>query len=262
MNMLPLFLALGGISLISCDTDSAQENTRTRRDSPAVATTRPKVSEPTAPGPASRPLRSEADTLRLRNGGVVRLAPAREAEFARLAGIDTDTTEQKYISQAAGRAERRADQLLLTLANGRLLTLTNNLTDPDETKHVIYRFRGPLANSQFWVLDVTRWESGFVLLINQQTGRRTRVWGRPVLAPGGGQLVTANSDMEAHYSPNGLQIWSLEDGIPLLRWNREVATWGPEEVRWLDDNTLIIRQYHPDSTPQIQYARLLLPRQQ
>jgi hypothetical protein len=198
--------------------------------------------------------------LRLRNGSIARLSPAREAEFVRLTGIDADTTEQKYISQAEGRAERNADQLLLTLTNGRVLTLTNNVTDPDESKHVVYRFRGPLAGSNFWVLDVTRWESGFVLLINQQTGRRTRLLGRPVLAPKGNYLVTSNSDMEAHYSPNGLQVWSLEEGIPMLRWNRVVNSWGPEEIRWLNDQTLIIRQYHPDSTPQIRYARLLLPK--
>lgn len=261
MNLLPLFLTLGGISLVSCDTDTAQEGARTRRVSPAVATTRPKAPESALPAPAGRPLRSEADTLRLRNGSVVRLTPARMADFARLAGLDADTTEQKYLGQDADRARRRADQLLLTLANGRTLTFTNNVTDPDETNHVIYRFRGPLANSKFWVLDVTRWESGFVLLINKETGRRTKLLGRPVLAPDGKHLVTFNSDMEAHYSPNGLQVWSLEDGIPLLHWNREVASWGPEEARWLDDKTLIVRQYYPDSTPQIRYARLLLPRQ-
>ncbi|MGY2133685.1 hypothetical protein ACW9KT_15760 [Hymenobacter sp. HD11105] len=261
MNMLPLLITLGGICLVSCDTDASQGTTQTKRSAPAVAATRPEPEAPVAatPVPAGRPLRSEADTLRLRNGSIVQLIPAREADFARLKGVDTDTSEQKYIAQTKGRARRQADQLLLTLTNGRVLTLTNNVTDPDETTHVIYRFRGPLVGSNFWVVDVTRWESGFVLLINRQTGRRTRLLGPPVLAPDGTHLATVNSDMEAHYSPNGLQVWSLEGGIPLLRWSRVVNTWGPEEVRWLDNKTLIVRQFHPDSTPEIRYARLLLP---
>ncbi|SMB87323.1 hypothetical protein SAMN00120144_1539 [Hymenobacter roseosalivarius DSM 11622] len=261
MNLYPILLTLGGISLISCDS-SPQKAVKTRVEPHEVAV-QPKVVAPATSAtaaPAARILRSETDTLRFRNGSIAQLIPAREAEFARLKGIDTDTTEQKYIQLAEGRAQRRSDALLLTLTNGRTLTLTNNITDPDEEKHVVYRFRGPLENSDFWVLDVTRWESGFVLLINQHTGRRTRLWGRPVLAPNGTHLVTSNSDMEAHYSPNGLQVWSLEKGIPLLRWNRVVNTWGPEEVRWLNDQTLVIRQYYPDSTPQIKYARLLLPK--
>ncbi|WP_133274124.1 hypothetical protein [Hymenobacter radiodurans] len=260
MNLYPIILTLGGILLISCDS-SPQEVEKTQARPPTAAV-EPKVLPPATSAtaaPAAKVLRSETDTLRLRNGSIAQLSPAREAEFARLSGIDTDTTEQKYIQLAGGRAQRRADQLLLTLKNGRTLTLTNNITDPDEEKHVIYRFRGPLDKSDFWVLDVTRWESGFVLLINQHTGRRTQLWGRPVLAPDGTHLVAFNSDMEAGYSPNGLEVWSLESGIPMLRWNRVVNTWGPEEVRWLNDKTLIIRQYYPDSTPQIKYARLLLP---
>lgn len=261
MNLYPFLLTLGGISLISCDS-SPQEVAKTSARLPTAAV-QPKIMAPATSAtavPAAKVLRSETDTFRLRNGSIAQLAPARESEFVRLNGIDTDTTEQKYIQLAEGRAQRRADQLLLTLTNGRTLTLTNNITDPNEEKHVVYRFRGPLTNSSdFWVLDVTRWESGFVLLINQHTGRRTRLWGRPVLAPDGTHLVTSNSDMEARYSPNGLQVWSLKSGIPLLRWNRVVNTWGPEEVRWLNDKTLIIRQYYPDSTPQIKYARLLLP---
>ena len=260
MNFCPILLVLGGLSLISCDT-SPQKSVQTQAE-PAKVVAQPQAVDSTSlatVAPANQVLRSETDTLRLRNGSIAQLTPAQETEFARLHGIDNDTTEQKYIALAGGRVQRRADRLLLTLTRGRTLTLTNNITDPDEEKHVIYRFRGPLDNSDFWVLDVTQWESGFVLLINKHTGRRTRLWGRPVLAPDGTHLVTSNSDMEARYSPNGLQVWSLESGIPLLRWHRVVNTWGPEEVRWLNNKTLIIRQYYPDSTPQIKYARLLLP---
>lgn len=136
---------------------------------------------------------------------------------------------------------RAGDSLILRLADGGRKVLTDTLLDSlagEQTRRFLYR--GLDARLHAFHVEAFFWEASGSLLIDAPTGEQTELWGAPVVAPGGQRFATASYDLDADYNPNGIQIWRVASRAPKLEWQQVLTTWGPSNVAWIDDSTLLV----------------------
>lgn len=135
---------------------------------------------------------------------------------------------------------RTGIRLRLLPANGKEVVIAHDTADTDTMAY--YHYWGSLPAAHQWVLSVRLYEGSAVALVDQRTGRRTIVWGQPVVSPDGRYLLTHSADLAAAYDANGLQLYRIEPTGPRLLWQRQLGSWSPDEVRWLDNQTVLIEQ--------------------
>ena len=89
------------------------------------------------------------------------------------------------------------------------------------------------------------WEvSGYVLASNS-TGTTHGVWNIPNISPDKTKFAVANEDLFARFDPNGIQIFEIVSGKYVKKFEREFD-WGPDNIRWIDNNTFIVDKYIVD----------------
>ena len=170
------------------------------------------------------------------------LTPYSKQQFLRLPAAAVDTVEKHHLLAAGGRVVRRRGQLSITLTNGKVLRLTNYFSDTEVDRYVYYDFRGEIPALQSWVLEVRLWEGYYALVVDQRTGRQTRLWSPPVVAPDKKHFITCSADLETGYIPNGIQYWAIRDHSPVRLWEQQFESWAPEEARWIDASRIALKQ--------------------
>jgi len=153
--------------------------------------------------------------------------------------LDPQKEERQRLRTAGPMVQRIGRTLVLRPTAHIPLRLTDNPVE-DYDANIAYEYLASLPKIGQWLLSVHLYEGGYYVLIDQRTGRRTPIWGPPAISPNGRHFVCGNSDVLAHYEPNGLQVWSAE-GSPRLLWERETE-WGVQEPRWLDDHSILFQQ--------------------
>ncbi|TGE26188.1 hypothetical protein [Hymenobacter metallicola] len=205
------------------------------------------------------------DTLRTTTGHVIPVQPADLATWERARPnalpIWPDSVEASSVAQTNGQVQRAGLNLTFKAANGRTVVLKNDTTDTEEA--VAYHYWGQLPSVHQWVVSAGLYEGQSVVLIDQRTGQRTNIWGRPVASPDGRYILASNTDLVAAFDPNGLQLLQVGSTGPTLIWQRELANWGPAEVRWRPDGIIVVKQeFAPTETgaePPPRYVTLRLP---
>ena len=129
------------------------------------------------------------------------------------------------------------------------LSLTNGeyfeLKIPKYSDIAEYAFEHYYKSQELLVFREQWGEGNAYLLLNRRTGQRTRTWGPPVFSPNGKYFVSFNDDLEAQYSPNGLQLFEIIDGQPELQLEYEMDV-GPTRATWLNDTTFRLEVYKSD----------------
>lgn len=85
-------------------------------------------------------------------------------------------------------------------------------------------------------------EAGHPILVNAHTGKITEVVGSQyVINPKGNIMALYGKDMDSGWTPNGIQLFALGEKTlkPLFTINRDLS-WGPIEIAWENDATLLI----------------------
>ncbi|WP_324672982.1 hypothetical protein [Hymenobacter sp. GOD-10R] len=168
----------------------------------------------------------------------MRTSNADESEGEEL-DIDPQKEERQRLRNAGPLVKRAGRTLWLRPTDHPPLRLVDNPAEDYDT-NIAYEYIASLPKIGQWLLSVHLYEGGYYVLVDQRTGRRTPIWGPPAISPNGRHFVCGNSDVLAHYEPNGLQVWSAE-GTPRLLWERETE-WGVQEPRWLDDHSILFQQ--------------------
>ncbi|TYZ07083.1 hypothetical protein FY528_16385 [Hymenobacter lutimineralis] len=236
----------------------------------AACSLRMQPKEVPKPDPTQPPLKKAAprpvyrwahlDTLVLEGGRVLQLYPAPPSVYERLpapewlptaataeaeeADLDVVAEERRRLQGAGPRVRRSGRTLLLQPAKGVPLRLVDNPAEDYEV-NIAYEYVAALPNIKQWLVSVHLYEGGYYMLVNQQTGRRTRVWSPPAVAPDGRHFVCGNSDVLARYEPSGLQVWEVEGTSLRLLWQRQTE-WGLSQPRWLDNRTILFNQDYFD----------------
>jgi|GEM_PF-4281142 len=168
-------------------------------------------------------------------------APYTQQQFARLPHTAVDIIEKHHLLAAKGQVIRQKGQLIIRLPYQKTVRLTNNFSDTDVDNYAEYHFQGSIPELQSWAVGVGLWESGCTLLVNQLTGKQTRLWDTPVMAPDKKHFLTSRIDYMFE-DDNGLQYWAVRDHAPVKLWEQQTTDWSPAEVRWIDNASVAIKQ--------------------
>jgi hypothetical protein len=110
--------------------------------------------------------------------------------------------------------------LALTLRTGRKVTLSNP-NDCYSTNHFVgegcehfsldfyFRKRG------FFLIGIGRYEWAEWALLNDRTGRQTRLFGPPIFSPSGREFVVAINQSQASGIQAAFEVWSLRSSAPM-----------------------------------------------
>ena len=138
-----------------------------------------------------------------------------------LAGIGKERAraEEPLLAAQKGRVRREADQLILTLADGRRLALSDDLLCgqlpcPPQIFHS-FAYAGTSPDGRFHLVQEHWDEAASTLLISAADGHMTELMGVPRFSPDGKLAVDALPDLQWS-APNRLELWSLTGAHPRL----------------------------------------------
>jgi hypothetical protein len=216
-------------------------------------------------------LATSSDTFRASNRQVFRMQQISKSQYDAASGSDqkrtfpTDSaaavaTEKAFLKAEAGRVWRAADTLFFRISGNHIVWLHDGPTYHDaEDSYEGYRYLENLTAIQQWLVEVGQWEGRHYLLVDQKTGKKTKLISYPVISPDHTRFACANSDPTG-YSLDGLQLWQKPAGkSPRLMWQRlsNVMQNGVTALSpcWDGNNTLFI---YEDFTIAGRYMRIAL----
>lgn len=147
--------------------------------------------------------------------------------------------EQHRLAADAAPATRRGDTLVIPTAEGVVRLVDRDAGGPE---NVFYSYRDHLPGIGFHVVDIHYWEGGAHLLVDDSTGKGTRVPAAPVVSPDRRRLVVASEAGAAGYAPNALQVWQVTPAGLVLEWEAQPDDWGAADPRWQDSMTVRFRR--------------------
>lgn len=229
---------------------------------PAETSTNPLPAQSTPALPAAKPSSPRTDKLNWPVGYVdtlqpkrpkpLHLTPSSQADFTRLPKAVPDTSETHCLRVAGPNVQRIGKVLTLPLCQGTRKLLTYDQTEnPDSA--ISYTFAGIVPGANQWLVATNLWEGFYYMLIDRCSGHQQYTWSYPTPSPDGKFFIVAHSDLEAQYTPTGLQLWAVTPTGVRKVWQRE---WpedtdnGPAEVRWKNAHTVLIKQeFVADTVP-------------
>ena len=129
---------------------------------------------------------------------------------------------------------------IVKLQNGKDKILTPN----DTIGETGYTYEKEFKELGLLLFRVQWFEGNNYFLLNTKTGKKTYTIGRVFINPSKNLLISINDDIEAGYSDNGFQLFSInEKGILEEQWSFDPG-WAPEKIKWIDKATLIVEGYY------------------
>lgn len=195
------------------------------------------------------------DTFHLCNT-VVYIDTISEAEFGATTSVNTfyDTNEIQYLLPDTGRVRRHFDTLAFSIDNGRTVFMINDTSDSENASKYLYTGHDKVLNKYVVQGFFYEWWSHF--LIDKSKGDTTIVCGAPVASPDGRYFICGNSDIDAGFTFNGLELYE-NTSPPKLVCAREIPYWGPSQIKWHDNKTLFIHADMLDTSGQRLRPRFL-----
>jgi hypothetical protein len=125
--------------------------------------------------------------------------------------------------------------------------LLNGKRDKIETRSywnvADYNFENYFPDKALIVFKVQWHEGNGYAIFNRKSGKKYHTWGPPVFSPTGKFFVCYNEDTLANFSSNGIQLYEMVNGEPVLRLQYDPKRVGPTRIKWIDDSTLNVEFY-------------------
>ena len=154
---------------------------------------------------------------------------------------ETQNLIEEYKAKTQGMYfKRKGRTLTLSLANGKTKVLKDNLPD-DGDNFIEYTYENLLKQSNTFFINCKFYESGGQLLVNRETGDEQYTWGQTYPNPSETAFVSLSEGLEMEEGNNGFQFISLHNGKYIIRLNIEGGNWGPVEMKWIDDTTMVMK---------------------
>jgi hypothetical protein len=148
-------------------------------------------------------------------------------------------TDNVTIQKHADIVSRSADSLFLKCDNGKVIKLVNNKSQDDNYK--LFNFVNLNTEIDYYVINCLYVESMNFLLVNKKNGHPIETFGYPVTSPDKNYFVCGNCDLIANFDVNGISIYKKNKNNYELIGTRELTNWGPTQMLWKNDTTLIIK---------------------
>lgn len=133
----------------------------------------------------------------------------------------------------AEHAAAKENNVQLTRTGGALCVSAQDMakTCLQEEAGLRYAFIDRLNNHLIFA-EIEGVEGYSVLLVNEATGRQSRIDNRPLFSPDGRFFATVSYDTDAGYVPNRVAIWDTTSGELIYQVNQFPLGVGPTEIRW------------------------------
>ena len=126
----------------------------------------------------------------------------------------------------------------------------------DEIQHT---YLGYVPRLKYHMLEVSRYEQGAYIIVT--AAGDAFEWGNPpVFSPDMRRMIALSSETDYPYEP-AIRLYQLRGGAWQKIWEVKPATWDPNVVSWLSNNTLLVRKNqwpHPEAGPAYTYAKMLV----
>lgn len=117
-----------------------------------------------------------------------------------------------------------------------------------EEEGLSYAFLGRTSGN-FVLVEAVETEGYAVLMVNEKTGRQSRVDNRPLFSPGAPFFATVSYDTDAGYLPNRVAIWDSITNALLYEVDRLVPGTGPIGIRWTAPTRLEVLYSRSEYSP-------------
>ena len=182
------------------------------------------------------------DTL-ISGGKMYVLKPINEAYFKSISNNLEEVMPNKSIII-------NSDSLIIKCTEKEVV-LKNNTTDGESM--VIYEYLTTLHEIGYVHIRALCWECTEDIFINIKNGKEFTFWHNPIVSPNNTLIVSYCWDLEAQFMPNGLQLFKIvgDSIVKIFDWN--ISTWGPEEVKWESDTSIVIKRATPSDNIKYKY---------
>ncbi len=132
--------------------------------------------------------------------------------------------------------KRNADSTLtINLLNNQELVLNPDVVNDQ----VDFTFEHHFKELELLLFRVQWGEGNDYLLVDRQNGKKTNIIGRPYFSPNRRFMIAINCDIEAQYSGNGFELYTINGRDMKSIWRYDPITWGPMLIAWINNSTLI-----------------------
>jgi hypothetical protein len=145
------------------------------------------------------------------------------------------------------------DSILIRTASKNLV-FRNDSSDSDSM--ATYEFKSIMPDPGYVHIKGFHWEWTTDRFINLKSSVETHFWDNPVLSPDKQKVVAYSCDIEAGFMPNGIQLFKINQDTIINLFEKEIDNWGPEEVKWGSDTSLVIKRLSLDKDMQPKYDYL------
>jgi hypothetical protein len=149
--------------------------------------------------------------------------------------------EKMTLPGVSGRAERKGGDLRITCKNGTVVTFTDNSEESDSM--VFYLLVRHYADVDHFLVFVQFYEGGRFTLVSGGSGAKVDLWDEPHYSPDRRRFICANTDLEARYTPNGVQVFRF-DASSFTSETEMKLEWGPADPVWTDNNRIVLVRYY------------------
>lgn len=139
--------------------------------------------------------------------------------------------------------------LTLQLVDGKKLVLPK--CDEEEMRY--YCFEGYFPEIDYILLYVQYYEGSAYALVNRKNGIIRQIHGTPYFSDNYKSFITVNVDMEANYSFNGIEYYTLTADSMLRQFELGITNWGPAKAKWINDKNIVLLQERMVASPDTYY---------
>lgn len=152
------------------------------------------------------------------------------------------------------------------LNNSKLLFLKNK-ADKDDTPEgsgINFSECEYIKELESVFVNVFHYEDSEYRLYNLDTGKYIELWGSPIFSPNKKRFLCISEDLEAHYQPNGFQIFTVYTN-PKKEFefdfqpedSRMSAEFGPMNAKWIGNDSvqIIAENYDKTKTKKLLFKR-------
>lgn len=129
--------------------------------------------------------------------------------------------------------------LVLRLANGKTESFANWNSEKDEG----YNFEHYFDKIDYYLLRVQWGEGNCWMLVNRKNGFKKYISGLPYFSADNKQIISINTDLEAGYSFNGLELYSILADSLKTEFIKKTL-FGPTDAKWISENQFLLRREH------------------
>ena len=147
---------------------------------------------------------------------------------------------QSYLAAKFGDNFFTTDStLVLKFSNGK----TAAFALWDAKNDIGYNFEHYFENIDYYLLWVQFGEGNCWMLVNRKNGFKKFLGGLPYISKEGNKIIAISSDLEAGYSFNGIELYTIGADSLKEEFIRKTE-WGPVDVKWINEDQFYIKREH------------------